>query len=81
MDCKCGIDVRQIGGNVPPVPVIVWCPLHKAAPQLLAACEAALSHIETWEPTLDGDHITDADMQVRAPIVGTLKAALAAARP
>jgi len=41
MDCKCGIDVREIGGNCPPVPVIVWCPLHKAAPALLAACEAA----------------------------------------
>ena len=45
MDCQCGIDVREIGGNCPPVPVIVWCPLHKAAPALLAACEAALVEI------------------------------------
>lgn len=70
-DCGCTISGQlNAAGELVNCGGILRCPLHEAAPALVAACEAALGRTANNVPYIESRFVTD-----------QLRAALALARP
>jgi len=52
-ECKC--EIARFGDALREevTDEILFCPMHKAAPELLAACKGALAHLVSGDLTLD----------------------------
>jgi hypothetical protein len=83
--CGCYIDTLYLEAD-PAITqtVIVFCPLHAAAPDLLAACERALDALYSLYPQLE--YYTDKELDLGdehwiAEVILELRSAIAAASP